>query len=357
VNTQRDSVLVVGAGIIGLCSAFRLAKAGHPVTIIDPSPARGATWAAAGMIAPSAEIAPGEETNYQLQLGALASWRELASELEELTSEALAIVERGTLLVGWDASDRRLIDQYVHVARDFGASLEQRQRTQWPEQFEGLSARITEGVHIEGDAWVDPDQAVRLLETALDLLGAKTVTDLVTRVTFDKDHVRVFSASGEFVADRGLIATGSSGLPPGLVSSEGNAVRPVRGVTVRVQGPDRSDVATVRAFVRGRAFYMVSRPGGYCVLGATAEERQESVLEVGELQRLLRDALDVVPVLEDAHVIEYRLGLRPTSPDLEPFFETLGASRWAWVSGHYRHGVTLAPLAASEALAFVKETS
>ena len=72
---------------------------------------------------------------------------------------------------------------------------------------------------------------------------------------------------------------------------------------------------------------------------------------------LLRDALDVVPVLEDAHVIEYRLGLRPTSPDLEPFFETLGASRWAWVSGHYRHGVTLAPLAASEALAFVKETS
>jgi glycine oxidase len=131
----------------------------------------------------------------------------------------------------------------------------------------------------------------------------------------------------------------------------------VRGVTVRVQGPDRSDVATVRAFVRGRAFYMVSRPGGYCVLGATAEERQESVLEVGELQRLLRDALDVVPVLEDAHVIEYRLGLRPTSPDLEPFFETLGASRWAWVSGHYRHGVTLAPLAASEALAFVKETS
>ena len=196
---------------------------------------------------------------------------------------------------------------------------------------------------------------MRVLQTALDLLGAKTITDLVTRVGFAPDHVRAFSASGEFVAEWGLVTTGSSGLPSGLSSSAGNAVRPVRGVTVRVLGPDRSDVATVRALVRGRAFYMVSRPGGYCVLGATAEERHEPVLEVGELQRLLRDALDVVPALENAHVLEHRLGLRPASPDLEPFFEVLGASRWAWISGHYRHGVTLAPLAALEALHFIQE--
>jgi glycine oxidase len=90
------------------------------------------------------------------------------------------------------------------------------------------------------------------------------------------------------------------------------------------------------------------------VLGATTEERREPVLEMGELQRLLRDALDVVPVLEDAHVLEHRLGLRPASPDLEPFFEVLGASGWAWASGHYRHGVTLAPIVAGEALRFVE---
>ena len=343
-------MLVVGAGIIGLASAFRLARAGHPVTILDPSPARGATWAAAGMIAPSAEIAPGEETNYQLQLGALPSWRALALELKELTGEDLLIVEQGTLLVGWDASDRRLIDQFVQVAHSFGATLEHRQRDDWPEQFEGLSPRITEGVHIAGDAWLDPDQAVRLLDAALNLLGVKTIIDLVTRVDCADHQVRVFTASEEFRAERGLIATGASGLPEGLVSGARNAVRPVRGVTMRVQGPDRSDVATVRAYVRGRAFYMVSRPGGYCVLGATAEERAEAVLEVGELQRLLREALDVVPALESAHVLEYRLGLRPASPDLEPFFEVLGATGWSWISGHYRHGVTLAPLAAQEAL-------
>jgi glycine oxidase len=355
VNEQRDGVLVVGAGIIGLTSAFRLLQAGHAVTILDPLPARGATWAAAGMIAPSAEIAPGEETNYQRQLKALPAWRDLAEELEKLTHERLSIVQRGTLLVGWDASDRRLVDQFVQVARGFGAPFEVRSRDASPNEFYGLSPRINEGVHLDGDAWIDPDQVVRVLLVALDLLGAKVVNAEVTSVASSANEVRASSSSGEFRARYGIIATGSAGLPPGLISNAHNAVRPVRGVTIRVQGLDRSDVATVRAFVRGRAFYMVSRPGGYCVLGATAEERSDAVLEVGELAHLLRDALDVVPALESAHVLEHRIGLRPASPNLEPFFEVLGETGWAWVSGHYRHGVTLAPLTANDALGFVKE--
>jgi glycine oxidase len=110
----------------------------------------------------------------------------------------------------------------------------------------------------------------------------------------------------------------------------------------------------VRAFVRGHTFYMVSRPGGYNVLGATSEERSERVLQAGELQRLLRDALDVVPELETATILEHRIGLRPASTDLRPFFEPLQTKGWAWSSGHYRHGVTLAPLAAQWAVSFVE---
>jgi glycine oxidase len=97
---------------------------------------------------------------------------------------------------------------------------------------------------------------------------------------------------------------------------------------------------------------MVSRSGGYCVLGATSEERSEPAIEVGEFQRLLRDALDIVPALETANLVETRMGLRPASKDLEPFFEVLAGGRWAWSSGHYRHGVTLAPIAALQATAF-----
>ncbi len=350
---KHSDVVVVGAGIIGLTSAFRLVQAGHSVTLIDPQPASGATFAAAGMIAANGEIAPNEMANYQRQLAAVPAWRALGDDLFTLTGETVPVVQRGTLLVGWDAGDRGLVEQYVHVANEFRAPIRPTSRSEWPEAFETISPRINDGIFIEGDAWIDPDHAVRLLLDALALLGVKIISDRVLRVGADDRGVRALTASGEFVASAGIIATGASGVLEGARSASNNVVRPVRGITIRVEGLDRSANPMVRAFVRGRHFYMVSRPGGYCVLGASAEERREAVIESGELQRLLRDALDVVPALETTSVLETRIGLRPASRDLQPFFEVLDPPRWAWSSGHYRHGVTLAPLSALDAVNFV----
>jgi len=351
---RKSDVLVVGGGIIGLVSALRLAQEGHRVTLLDPTPARGATWAAAGMIAPSAEIAPGEQANFELQKGALAAWRDVADDLEVLTGERITIVQTGTLIVGWDISDRRLIDQFASVASTFNAQYEVVTRQDSPALFSGVTHRISDGLLMGDDAWINPDQAIDVLLRSLEILGVVVVHEAVVRVDSSQDEVTASTLTQTFRADVGILATGAVSLPDGALTSGKNMVRPIRGVTVRVQGLDRSTQPTVRAFVRGRAFYMVSRLGGYCVLGATAEERADAVLEVGELQRLLRDGLDIIPELESAHVIETRIGLRPASADLEPFFEILPSNRWAWSSGHYRHGVTLAPIAAQHAVRFLE---
>lgn len=356
VSTSPRAVLVVGAGIIGLTSAYRLARRGHHVTLVDPSPARGATWAAAGMIAPSAEIAPGEEENYVVQCAAPAAWRELAAELRSLTGSAVALHETGTLVVGWDAGDQRQVEQFAEVAREFGASPRVVSRADEPELFSSVSDRISRGVVMSGDAWLDPDEAVDALRSALEGLGVDLVRESVERLTASDQGVSLETAARTLRGDVGVLATGAAPLPEGAHGSR-HDVRPVRGVTVRVLGPDRATLPTVRAFVRGRAFYMVSRPGGYCVLGASSEERREAVVEAGELARLLRDALEVVPALESAAVLETRVGLRPASEDGRPFFEPINPPRWAWSTGHYRHGVTLAPLAADDAVAFVEDSA
>jgi glycine oxidase len=353
-NSSQRSTLVVGAGIIGLASAFRLALSGHQVTLFDPTPARGATWASAGMLAPSAEIAPGEESNYEVQKGAVAAWRQTAADLLSVTGSTLEIHDTGTLIVGWDASDRRLVDQFAQVARTFDAQHRTVSRAESPEVFERISPRIGEGLLLSGDAWLDPDQAVALLTEALDRLHVPLIREEVLRVCGDESGVAAETASGSFRGSTGILATGHLGLPLGAENSGAHSIRPVHGVTARVQGVDRAAQPTIRAFVRGRTFYMLSRPGGYCVLGATAEERTEPTVQVGELQRLLRDGLDIVPELETARVLESRVGLRPASPDLRPFFDKIETPGWAWSSGHYRHGVTLAPIAAGRALAFVE---
>ncbi len=350
----QKTALVVGGGVIGLASAFRLAQGGASVTLFDPAPGKGATWAAAGMIAPIAEIGPGEQENFQLQKSALGAWRDVALDLESLIDQSLTIVQHGTLIVGWDGSDRRLVEQFAHVAGEFGAVPQRVRRDTNPDIFEGITGRIEEGLLVDGDAWIDPDQAVALLTEANERLGVDVVRETVLNVCDDDAQVRATTASDVFSADRGIIATGANVLPKGAQTSGRHVVRPVHGITVRVRGVDRSSQPMVRSFIRGSTVYMVSRPGGYNVLGASSEERGESGVQLGEMQRLLHDALDIVPALETATVLETREGNRPASEDLRPFFEVLGGGRWAWSSGHFRHGVTLAPLAALEAVRFME---
>lgn len=346
-------MLIVGAGVIGTTSAFRLARRGWRVTLFDPAPGSGATWAAAGMIAPNAEVSPGEEENFALQRGALDAWRDIAREVLELTGEAIDLFETGTLLVGYDAGDRRLVQQFAHVAERFGVVTQLVTREGHEALFDGVSPRVHEGVLLDGDAWLDPDQVIALLTKANATLGVTVVREKVLIATTDGGHVEATTVDQTFRGDVGILATGARALPQGVAERVANVVRPVRGMTVRVQGFDRSALPTLRAFVRGRSLYLVSRPGGYCVLGASSDEQEELVVEVGELQRLLRDALDLVPALESAAIVETRQGLRPASKDLAPFVEIVD-ERWAWLSGHYRHGVTLAPLAALEAQSFAE---
>ncbi len=305
------------------------------------------------MIAPSGEIAPGERENYLRQREALAAWRLFGAELFEATGETLALVQTGTLLVGFDAGDRRLVEQFDLVADELGVTGRPVSRERHASYFQDVTPRVREGLYYDDDAWVDPDQVMAILTRANDHLGVKLVREPVVAAAASDGRIEVITPTETYRGDVGILATGSRALPQGVAQRVAHVVRPVRGMTVRVRGIDRSDQPMLRAYVRGRSCYLVSRRGGYCVVGASSDEQGELGVEVGELQRLLRDALDLVPGLETAEIIETRQGLRPASKDLEPFLEVVD-DRWAWLSGHYRHGVTLAPLSSLEALEFAE---
>ena len=336
---------MVGAGVIGQVSALALARARWRVTVVDPSPGRGATVAAAGMLAPGGEAAPGEEENHRLHQSALDAWRDLVDEVFEATGEAIAVHRVGTLVVGLDSGDRRLVEQYAGVARGYGVALRALARREEPAPFEGLSARVTQGVLAEADAWVDPDEVMTRVRGANEALGVEYREAVVRRCSRGAAGVLAETDDGPLGGEIGLVATGAAGLPEGLVASPAASVRPVRGMTLRVVGPDRYRLPMVRAYVHGRPFYAVGRAERYNVLGASSEESPVRAVELGELQRLLRDGLEVIPELETADLLETRVGLRPASGDLRPFLADLGGGWW-WSSGHYRHGVTLAPVAA-----------
>src|SRR5215211_2391979 len=81
-NSGYDAIFV-GGGVIGLACAWRAARRGARVCVLEREhPAAGATGVAAGMLAPVGEASWGEEALVSLNLESLRRWPGFARELE-----------------------------------------------------------------------------------------------------------------------------------------------------------------------------------------------------------------------------------------------------------------------------------
>jgi glycine oxidase len=119
-------------------------------------------------------------------------------------------------------------------------------------------------------------------------------------------------------------------------------LRPVKGQIVRLRGAPLAE-----RIVRTPRCYVVSRPGGEIVVGATSEERGfDTTVTAGAAQRLLEYAWEVLPDVEERELVAVEAGLRPVTPDNLPAVRAAGPEGLVWATGHGRGGVLLAPLAA-----------
>lgn len=337
-------VAVVGAGIIGLACAEELLRAGHDVRVFDPSPAAGATHAAAGMLAPAGEAWHGEAPLLRLGLASLALWPSYAERLERLTGGDVGLRSEGTLLVGLDHDDLDRVHRTLAVLAAHDVAFEELDRRSLRER-EPTLARVAGGASLPADLSVNP----RRVAVALQRLLADRLAPLRVEVA----EQRFTTVDGLVEADAVIVATGAQArdwLP---------WVRPVRGETVRLRSVDPPR-RVVRAHVHGRPVYVVPRAAGEVVVGATEEEHAAApVAPVGAVVRLLDSARSLLPGLETAGVLEITARHRPGSPDNGPILGVHGepgSVRTVLAVGHYRGGVLLAPLTAQVVRACVEGT-
>src|SRR5215212_2021348 len=91
-------VVVVGGGVIGLSCAWRLARRGARVAVVERGePGCGATRVAAGMLAPVGELAFGEPELLELTLAAAALYPQFVAELEAATGMSTGYGRPGAL--------------------------------------------------------------------------------------------------------------------------------------------------------------------------------------------------------------------------------------------------------------------
>jgi glycine oxidase len=93
-------VAVVGAGVIGLSIAWRLALRGLSVVVLERATAgAGASLAATGMLAAAAEHEPGCHDLLSLALESQRQWPEFRAQLEAQSGHDIDFRECGTLVV------------------------------------------------------------------------------------------------------------------------------------------------------------------------------------------------------------------------------------------------------------------
>ena len=337
-------MIVVGGGVIGLSVAWRLAAAGHRVTLVDPTPARGASWFAGGMLAPVTEAWPGEEELLDLGAASLAAWPGFAADL------GVDLRTDGTIVAAVDAADAANLDTLAGHLASRGRAVDRLSSRELRRVEPALGPSVRSGLLVRGDLAVDNRELLRRLTSAAHDAG----------VTFVAERARaVRSGAVELAArtlrcDTAVIAAGawSGGLHPSLAS----AVRPVKGEILRLRAragavpPPRH---TVRAVVESHPVYLVPRAGDELVLGATQYEAGfDDEVTAGGVRDLLVHAERVMPGITEYGLTECAAGLRAGSRDNLPLIGRLEPGVLV-AAGHHRNGLLLAPITATAVCAMV----
>jgi glycine oxidase len=352
-RSAATDVVVIGGGVIGLAVAWRAARRGHSVCVLERgSLGGGASHVAAGMLAPVTEADPGELALLDLGLQSAAAWPGFAMELAEAAgTDAAAILRRcGALVVARSDDEAQALERELALRLELSLEV-QRLRPSAARRLEpALAPTVRLALCAPNDHAADPRALVLALAEAARRAGAVLRTNAaVERVVVDGDRVRgVTLAGGEHVvAEHVVLAAGAwTGQLDGLPTEARVPLRPVKGQIMRLRDPDGPGL--LERIVRFEGGYLVPRGDGRYVLGATTEERGfDTTVTAGALHELLRDAGELVPGIYELIVEETAAGLRPATPDNAPLLgpsDTVDGLHWA--SGHHRSGILLAPVTA-----------
>jgi glycine oxidase len=349
-------VAVVGAGVIGLSIAWRLALRGLSVAVFERAKAgAGASLAATGMLAAAAEHEPGCHDLLALALESQRQWPQFRAALEAQSGHDIDFREGGTLVValGRDEVERLRFRHDLHKRCELP--------TRWlggPEvraMEPALRPSVAAGLYCPNDHQVDPRLVIVALRSAYLAAGGRLIEHCaVAGVDLGGGRVAgVITAAGRCRASMVVLTAGAwtgNILPPGLTVP----VRPLKGQALAVR--TAPDTGTLAYIVWTEQIHMAPKGDGRLIVGATVEERGfDDAITAGGLYALLEGARRAFPAIEEMAIDAVWTGFRPSSVDDAPILGATSIPGLALATGHHRNGYLLAPATAFAMEALIVE--
>jgi glycine oxidase len=346
-------ITIIGAGVMGLACAWRLAQTGARVELYDMrGPGQGATLAALGALWPASPLVNGPLQ--QLHRASLWQYEEFLAELAHVTALPVNFRRLGRLEL---LNSSKILARAQEEARAACANWPAFAGTdpvmeylspaaiaaRWPQlapaSFGGLLCRATAQVQVA--------DLVASLRAACGAAGV-TVHDTTPVVSLDRreDHIAgIRTAAGATPCDAVLVTAGawSPLLDPAVAQIA--PVRPVKGQGLALQKP-----AGVRLdmIVKSEKIYMIPWDGELLVGSTTEPDAGFDEKTTADGRHFLRQgASHILPGLKDAVVLRHWAGLRPQNParrhppimGRHPTLQNLFVC-----TGHFKTGIGLAPL-------------
>lgn len=338
-------VVVIGGGIVGAGAAYRLARAGARVTLVDRADTGHATAAGAGIVSPGTSV--GRPPAYHVLVdAAVAYYREVLAQLAEDGEPATGYDRCGAIFITVDdAETARLgeIEAQLAAKRAAGVAnigevtrLDARAAR---ELFPALGD-IQTGLHVAGAARVNG----RLMRDALRR-GA-TIRPGSAELQRHGDRVTGVRVDGETISAGAVVIAGGAWSGE-LASALGFRlpVYPQRGQILHLDLPG-TDTGRWPIITGFHSHYLLTFPANRVVAGATREDGPgfDYRATAGGVHEALGEALRVAPGLASATLHEIRIGFRPASPDQLPMLGVAPGLTNVWLAtGHGPAGLTLGP--------------
>jgi glycine oxidase len=341
--STRD-VAIIGAGIVGCSIAFELAKAGMQVCVLE----RGgigeeSSAAAAGMLSGQHGVT-NLGARYRLHVEARELHAQLADDLRELTGIDVGFCRWGLLELLFTAGEVRAADRCYAVQTQAGLRVERLNREETLALEPALALDLQGSIRYPDEAHVHNGRLTVALAEAACRTGAelRSAAPALALIRERERVVGVQTPTETVYAEVVVLANGawSSDLmrPLGLMLP----VKPMRGQMLAVRTVPRA----VSQIVYGRHMYLVPRPDGETLVGATVEDvgfRKEVTLE--GLEDLIQAGRHIAPGLMAQPVMRSWAGLRPGSPDGLPLVGPVeGLPGLLLAVGHHRNGILLGPM-------------
>ncbi|MGH9818844.1 MAG: glycine oxidase ThiO [Pyrinomonadaceae bacterium] len=342
---MNSDILIIGAGVIGLSIARELhKKAVGKIIVVDRGTAgHGASWAAAGMLAPQSECDRIDDF-YRLCTGSRDMYLDFANELVEETGVDIELDRGGTMYLAFTDHDVAGIRARCEWQRSAGLEIESLSAVECRTLEPAIAEDVREGLFLSNDWQVENRKLIAALieftrRNDIAIIENTRINSLLTNGDARSDDGGTFSAGQVIVATGAWTSLIKIGEAPLSVE-----VKPIRGQMICFKQSERQ-FKKVICSPRG---YIVPRADGRVLAGATVEDVGfESVNTDEGIRTLRKHAAEISPILTKMRIADRWAGLRPYAADGSPVLgRLLHAQNLFVATAHYRNGILLAPVTA-----------